>query len=112
MASCTGTFFQNVLGGISGTIMWTVILLIIIYLLYLKFAHRCFNRSDETVRQVQDRQQSTPDVSIPSSPDFADQDIPSNFDKIIGVSPQSRPESQQILVLFSKRQNKTTIAIV
>ena len=93
VASGTGTFFQKFLGGISGTILWTVILLIIIHLLYLKFAHRCFNRSDETVGQVQDRQQSTPDVLVPSSSDFTDQDLSSNFDKITGVSPPSPSKS-------------------
>ena len=82
VASGTGTFFQNFLGGISGTILWTVILLIIIYLLYLKFAHQCFNRSDETVGPVQDRQQSSLDVSVPSSSDFTDQDILSYLYKI------------------------------
>ena len=109
VASGTGTFSQKFLGGISGTILWTVILLIIIYLLYFKFAHRCFNRSDETLGQVQDSQQSSPDVS---SSDFTDQDLPSKFDKITDVSPPSPPKSQQILVRFSKRQNKATIATV
>ena len=52
VASGTGTFFQKFLGGFSGTILWTVILLIIIYLLYLKFAHWCFNRSAATVEPV------------------------------------------------------------
>ena len=81
-------------------------------MLYLKFAHRRFNRSDETVGQVQDRQQSSPDVSLPSSSDFPDHDIPLNFDKITGVSTQSPPKSQQILARFSQRQNKATIATV
>ena len=62
VASGTGTFFQKFSGSISGTILWTVILLIIIYLVYLKFAHLCFNRSAEPVEQVQEWQRSTLDV--------------------------------------------------
>ena len=78
VVSGTGTFFQKFLGDISSTILWTVILLII-YLLYLKFAHRCFNRSDETVGPVQDRQQSSPDVSVLPVLTSQDQDIPSLY---------------------------------
>ena len=112
VASGTGTFFQTFLGGISGTILRTVILLIIIYLLYLKFAHLCFNRSAEQVEQVQERPRSTLDVSVPSCSDFTEQDKHSKFDKITGISPQSPPKSQHILVRFSKKQNKATIATV
>ena len=79
---------------------------------YLKFAHQCFDRSTKTVEQTQERQKSTQDVSVPSSSDLTDNDIPSNFDKITGVSTQSAPNSQQILVRFSKKQNKATIAAV
>ena len=112
VASGTGTFFQKFSGSISGTILWTVILLIIIYLVYLKFAHLCFNRSAEPVEQVQERQRSTLDVSVPSSSDCTEQYIHSKFDKITGVSPQSPPKSQHVFVRFSKKQNKATIATV
>ena len=112
IASGTGTFFQKFSGSISGTILWTVILLIIIYLVYLKFAYLCFNRSAEPVEQVQERQRSTLDVSVPSSSDCTEQYIHSKFDKITGVSPQSPPKSQHVFVRFSKKQNKATIATV
>ena len=54
VASGTRAFSQKFLGGISGTILWTVILLITVYLLYLKFEHRYFHHSAEKVEQVQD----------------------------------------------------------
>ena len=34
----------------------------------------------KTVEHTQEQQQSTPDVSVPSSHDFTDDDILSNFD--------------------------------
>ena len=54
VASGTGAFFQKFLGGSSGTILWTVISLIIVHLLYLKFEHWYFHHSAEKVEQVQD----------------------------------------------------------
>ena len=73
-------------------ILWTVILLIIIYLLGLKFASRCFDR---TVKRIQECQKSTPDVLVPTSSNFTAKDIPSNLDKRTGVSTQTLPKSHR-----------------
>ena len=93
--------------------MLTVIVLIIVYLLYLQSEHRYFHRSAETVKFNTD-DKSTHDVSVHSSPDLTHNDIPSNFDKITGVSTQSPPKSPQthILVGFSNKQDKVTIVKV
>ena len=49
----------------------------------------------KTVEHAHERQQSTPVVSVPSIHDFTDNDIPSNFNKITGVSTPSPLKSQQ-----------------
>ena len=42
-ATGTGSFFQRIIGGISGSLLWSVLFLIIIYLLYLKLANHCLS---------------------------------------------------------------------
>ena len=105
-------FFKKFLGGISDIILWTVILLISLYLLYLQFEPpppRYFHRSAETVKFNTD-DKSTHDVSVDSSFDFTEHDIPSNFDKITGVSTQkSTKVTTDVLV---QRQSMKIVHIV
>ena len=39
----TGSFFQRTIGGISGSLLWSVLIILIIYLLYLKLTNHCLS---------------------------------------------------------------------
>ena len=103
-----GSFFEHILGGVSGSIIWAVI-----FLVYLKFSDRCANYS------IFSRQKAKASVSSPTnkSPPLYEQvelDIlpsPSDSpaDEIVALP--SEPQSKQLVAHFLKSGESTTATI-
>ena len=102
-ATGTGSFFEHIIGGVSGSLLWSVLCVIIIYLLYLKLAHHCISPvKDHHFKHTQ----SVPETSIASEETTSTQPSPAVADKPM------HSKQKRFIVKFAKHQDKTSIAKV
>ena len=108
-----GSFFERILGGVSGTITWTVIFLVIFYLVYLKFSDRCvkssiFNRQKAKASLSSLTEESPPlyeQVELDILPPLSD----STADEIVALP--SEPQPKQLVIRFLKSGESVTATI-
>ena len=107
VASGSGSFFEQILGGISGTIVWSVVFLIIMYLFYLKFSDRCIRRTGLSPEHILTSElpvtATTAAVTVPENhTETLEHQIVSENHK--GVSRQSPPKRKNVFVHFKNQK--------
>ena len=87
-ATGTGSFFQRIIGGISGSLLWSVLIVIIIYSLYLNLTNYCLSpfkkpQSSHTPSVTETPLVSAETTSIQHSTPVIDKPTPSKQKRFI-----------------------------